>query len=137
MVKEFLDKFDVILDSSDPDFADELAKALGVESGGTLRTVTPQFDRTDGRAITYLPNTEKEYAALHLLSKESLIKIGCQIWSVKEEETHWLYPPEWYEHIPDGFDVASISGDTESFEPGKTDDDRRGDALAFGFIQTR
>lgn len=128
-------KFDVILDASDENFAADLIKALGLKPGETVNFITPQFDRTDGRQITYCPNTPEEYAALPNLVPDNLKKIGCQIWNVKDGKTHWLYPVEWYDHIPAGTEIVIINGIIESFVPGKTDDDRRGGALAFGFIQ--
>jgi len=128
-------KFDVILDASDKNFVEDLKKAIGLKDGETLQISTPTFNRTDGRLVTYLPNTPQEYDAIKNLSPESLKKVGCQIWDKENGKTHWLYPCEWYEHIPDGTEVVSISGNTDIFFKEKTDDDRRYGVLAFGFIQ--
>ena len=130
-------KFDVMLDASDKDFAAKLIAAIGLKPGETVNVMTPQFTRTDGRTVTYLPHTPQEYAALPTMAPDLLKKIGCQIWDKNEAtgDTHWLFPYEWYSHIPAGTEIVDINGDTEAFEPGKTDNDIRLGALAYGFIQ--
>lgn len=128
-------KFDVILDASDKDFAEQLMDAIGVKPGDTVNFITPQFTRTDGRLVTYCPSTPAEYAALPNMAPDLLKKIGCGIWDKENGKTHWLYPYEWYPHIPAGTPVVDINGETELFEPGKTDDDIRFGMLAYGFLQ--
>jgi hypothetical protein len=64
-----LDKFDVILDASDKDFAEKLVAALGLQPGETVEFITPQFERTDGRVIKYFPKTVREFEALKGLSE--------------------------------------------------------------------
>lgn len=128
-------RFDVMLDASDPDFIAKLSAAIGVRPGEKLNLILPQFDRTDGRIVTYLPRTPEEYAALKLLDPESLKKIGCQMWDEQDGETTWLFPHEWYNYIPNGTTIVDINGDVEEFKNGETDDDMRFGALAFGFTQ--
>jgi len=128
-------RFDVILDASDPDFATKLANALGLKPGEKVNLITPQFERTDGRVITYRPTTPAEYAALKNLDSESLKKIGCQKWDEEDGKITWLFPHEWYSSIPDGIEIVSISGNVEKFKKGETDDDMRFGALAYGFVQ--
>lgn len=130
------ERFDVTLDMTDENFTKDLMKALDVKPGDTVNIMQPQFKRTDGRVIQYIPKLEREYRALPLMHPENLKKIGCQIWNSENGKTHWLYPAEWYEHIPAGLEVFGICGDTKIFEPGVTDDDRRFGALAYGFVQT-
>ncbi len=130
-------KFDVILDSSDKDFTDDLVKALGVKKGESVTFITPQFKRTDGRVVTYQPNTPEEYQALKLMSAENLKKIGCQVWDDEDGKVHWLYPHEWYDYIPDGTEIVGIFGNAEIFKKGETDDDIRFGALGYGFLQQR
>lgn len=128
-------KFDEILDITDPDFAEKFRRAIGAKPGEAVEFATPQFKRTDGRVVTYTPNTPEEYAALPLLPAFALREIGCGVWNKGDGKTHWLYPAEWYNHIPAGTPLVCIDGDTETFEPGKTDDDRRFGMLAYGFMQ--
>ena len=134
---DFESHFDEILDAHDPDFEDKLLAAIDAKSGEIIEIATPQFNRTDGITIQYFPSTPDEYAALYTFARETLFKIGCQIWDESETTTHWLYPAEWYEHIPAGTPIIDISGEEELFVPGETDDDRRYGVLAYGFIQMR
>lgn len=127
--------FDEVLDSSDPDFVGKLATAIGVKEGDSIVIRTPQFDRVDDLTIEWFPTTVEEFKALELTTPENLKKIGCQIWNEEDGKTHWLYPSEWYEHIPDGLGIVCISGSSEAFKSGKTDNDTRFGALAYGFIQ--
>ena len=129
-----MNKFDVILDSSDKDFVEDLTSALGVKDGDSITFISPQFDRMDGRMVTYLPDTAEEYEALKLMNAGNLKKVGCQIWDDNDGQITWLYPAEWYDHIPDGTEVVSISGDVKIFKKGETDNDKRYGALAYGFL---
>lgn len=132
---EFLKQFDTVLDAGDPNFAEDLAKALGVEPGEKIQIVTPQFTRTDGLVVSYIPTTPEEYAALPKMKPENLKKIGCQVWDDEGGKLHWLYPHEWYNHIPDGTEIIDINGNVEQFKRGETDNDMRYGALSFGFVQ--
>ncbi len=66
-------RFDVMLDISDPDFGEKLVEAIGAKPGEKIEIMTPQFDRTDGKKITYLPASKGEYEAIRLLDKA-----GCK-----------------------------------------------------------
>lgn len=126
------DRFDAMLDMNDPDFANKLAEAIGVKPGDTVEISGPQFTRTDGLAV---PLPVMDFARLPGCSKKTLKAIGCQMWDGPDEngQVLWLYPAEWYDHIPDGTIVTDINGKTEAFKRGETDDDRRFGALAYGF----
>jgi len=133
--KEFLDQFDVILDAEDPNFSEDLMKALDLKDGEPIEIITPQFTRTDDFVIGYIPKTQEEYAALPKMTPDNLKKIGCQVWDNENGKIHWLYPYEWYDHIPNGTEIVDISGNVEQFERGVTDNDMRFGALAYGFVQ--
>jgi len=124
-----------VLNMSDKDFTDKLCKSLGVKSLEKVVFKTPQFERTDGKNIIYFPETRDEYSKLVTLNDYILKDMGCQIWNRTENTTHWLYPGEWFDFIPEGTIVTSISGATEIFVKNKFDDDIRFGALSFGFIQ--
>ena len=128
-------KFDAVLSVDDKDFIKKFRVALGLKPGEKVSVTTPKFHRTDGRYITYFPNTPTEYEALPRLSRENLIKIGCSIWETVGGQIHWLYPGEWYEVIPDGTEIVDISGRRKEFVNGNSSDDIRGGCLAYGFIQ--
>ena len=122
-------KFDLMLDATDINFANQLKAALGVQDGDTVVIATPQFNRTDGKIVLYFPRTVAEFDALKVLPHDTLEKIGLGLW----EEGHYLYPKEWYWNIPAGYMVDVISDKTEPFVPGETDDDIRFGCLAYGF----
>lgn len=67
-----LDKIEVWLNADDPDFVEQFRKALGLKPGEKIEIVTPQFERTDGRSITYFPRTVEEYAALPQYREDTL-----------------------------------------------------------------
>ena len=129
-----LDKIDIMLNADDPDFVEQFRKALGLKPGEKIELVTPQFQRTDGRAITYFPRTVEEYAALPQYREDTLKKMGCQKWERKEDDILWLFPKEWYAVIPNGFVVTDINWNRAPFKRGETDDDIRFGALAYGFV---
>lgn len=128
-------RFDAVLYTDDPDFGDKLVKAIGAKPGETINIATPQFKRTDGLTVTWYPITADEYLALKNLDSDSLKKLGCQIWDVADGKTTWLYPHEWYNHIPENLEIVDICGRVKVFKHGETDNDMRFGALSFGFVQ--
>lgn len=131
--KDIIDKCYVILDASDPDFAEQFTEAIGAKPGDRVEIITPQFTRTDGITPAH-PNFS--FADLHKFSPATLKAIGCGAWdepNAKGEQL-WLLPGEWYNHIPEGMPLTCIDGTTEPFERGKTDDDIRYGCLAYGII---
>jgi hypothetical protein len=124
-----------LLNLNDPHFAKQLANVLGVEKGESVEIITSQFTRTDGKKITYMPTTVEEFDRLKTMSENNLKIAGCQIWDKENGNTHWLYPAEWYNFIPDGYIVTGISGEAKPFRRGATDDDVRYGVLAYGFVQ--
>jgi hypothetical protein len=130
-------KFDVMLDTTDENFIDDLSKALGLADGEKATFIFPQFTRTDGRVITYFPRALQEFEILKMLKPENLKKIGCLIWDEDRFKTHWLYPYEWFSNIPEGLDVVDIFGETDKFNRENADNDIRYGALSFGFIQNK
>lgn len=128
------DKFDAILDMSDPHFTEKLADALGLAPGERLNVITPQFTRTDGLAVAV---SDIGVAQLPGLSEESLKALGFAKWDEPnpDGDVLWLYPGEWYSHIPDGHPVTCIDGQTSPWRAGEMDDDTRFGMLAYGFMR--
>ena len=97
--------------------------------GPNVEIKTPQFDRDDG-IQPVLPSTDSGwFDRLKTLPPETLKQIGCGIW----EEGHYLYPAEWYDFIPNGYEIVNINNEVELFRKGHTDNDRRFGMLSFGF----
>ena len=74
------------------------------------------------------------------LNNQSLIALGCGKWDFvwqkgnTERVIHWLYPGEWYDHIPEGYEVIGLSGENYKFAKDESDDDIRYGCLPYGFI---
>ncbi len=112
------------------ELAHRIREAIGVGDFETVQVTLPQFDRTDGRIISIGP---PDAAWLDMLKKAPLsvlTDLGLQNW----DKNLWLFPAEWYDHIPEGYEVVDINFEPESFRKGQTDDDRRGGALAYGIL---
>ena len=125
-----------ILALDSPTFAEDFAAAIGLQPGEKLEVLTPQFERTDGMQV---PSPDfmsiADFESLATKDAATLRAMGFGMWDEDEKCIHWLYPAEWYDRIPDGLNILSISGDVEVFKRGETDDDRRFGMLAFGFLQ--
>ena len=122
-------KFDAILHMDDPQFPEKLAAAIGLAPGDVVNVTTPQFERTDG--LRPIENPSELFHSLHTLPKETLLKLGMQPWG---DYGLWLFPYQWYKHIPAGFKILDICGKEEEFAPGETDDDMRFGALSYGIV---
>lgn len=123
-----------VLDMDSSTFATDFANVIGLKLGEKIVISGPQFERTDGRKIAQLVDFGG-WEKLHLNSPEMLRALGFGVWEETEKGTHWLFPKEWYDSIPDGYPITYISGEQEVFKHGETDDDYRFGMLAFGFIQ--
>jgi hypothetical protein len=124
--------YDFLLDMSSPTFADDLREAIGVKPGETLQIMTPQFEREDGLVV---PVPLLDFNRIAEFSDETLKAIGCRAWDEPDQngDVLWLFPYQWYNHIPDGLMVHGISNDFYAFKRGETDDDMRYGVLAYGF----
>jgi len=125
-----MNEFDLVRGDEHP-LAKTIRQAIGSNNWEAVRVVTPQFERTDGKQITYIPKTHEEFDGLKKAPDDILKEIGMQKW----DETLWLFPGEWYDHIPKGYIITDINGEDELFDPGRTDDDIRFGALAYGFAR--
>lgn len=112
------------------ELASKVRELIGVGDFDRVEVAIPQFDRTDNRAVPIKP---KDAAWLDTLKKAPLSilrDLGLQNWDGKL----WLFPAEWYDYIPDGYEIVSINNKTEKFIKGETDDDRRFGALPYGIL---
>lgn len=127
-------RFDAMLDINDPDFAAKFMDAIGAKPGEAIKVHTPQFTRVDGLKVK---PPICDFDRIPELPEGTLKAIGCQKWDEPDSSGNvlWLYPHEWYNHIPDGTTIVDINGNVETFERGKTDDDMRFGALAYGFMR--
>lgn len=68
------------------------------------------------------------------MTKAELKKLGLGMWKEEDGQTTMLFPGDWYDEIPKGFEVVDIFGETEKFDPKKSDDDQRFGFLPYGIV---
>ena len=95
---------------------------------------TPQFERTSPVKNPVVP---KDFEFIKHFRKQFLLDIGCGIWTQNEESIHWLFPKEWYDHIPEGYNVVTVTNKVIQFKKGETSNDIRHGLLGFGFVQRK
>ena len=114
-----------------------IIKALGLKEGDSVVFYGPSFDRAPGEPAPADPPTAWE--SLKTLSDQTLHDLGLKPWGPIDEKKPnrilWLFPKEWFAHIPTGFEVTSIFGDSAPFSSEKHDDDTRFGMLAFGIVK--
>jgi hypothetical protein len=127
----------VIIDMNSPTFQEDLEAALDFPLDENVEVLTPQFNRVDGLTVNLklMPQSLLEWTQLDEKSEAQLKAAGCDIWEKDVSgHTHWLFPKDWYPHIPAGMPVCCIDGSTEHFIPGVTDDDYRFGCLSYGIL---
>lgn len=115
------------------DLADAIREAIGADPDERIEVVLPQFERTDGVDVDWYPEDRMDIYSLCTASEAELEEVGLRRWA--EDEDLWLFPSEWYDHIPDGTLIEDINGNVEEFEHGKTDPDRRFGVLPYGIVR--
>jgi hypothetical protein len=99
----------------------------------TICVTGPVFERpSTWAAVQPPPTTRAEWEGLRGETREQLLARGCSPW----DDSLMLFPRDWYSAIPEGYELKCISGKVEKFRLGKTDDDQRWGALAFGVEST-
>ena len=119
------------------EFAKNFTEILGIKKGDTINITRSQHEREYELEISWKPETKDDFFALKSLPSEVLKKMGVRVWDKNEEtgKTHYLYPGEWFNLIPEGYPVISISNKEEFFYKNKSDDDIRYGCLAYGFTR--
>lgn len=81
------------------------------------------------------PADIEAFEALRSLPASALVELGLRRFGPNEDgQMLWLFPGEWYRHIPRGFEVVTIFGETKRFGP-LSDDDIRFGCLAYGILE--
>lgn len=153
----------VLANSDQSHLASVIRKALGVGPDEPVHVMTPDFDRPrEWGAVVPGAELEAWWRFFPSHARDDLRALGCRpfglytvkpprgeysvvsaprdAWYWEEDDeakaTHelWLFPAEWYSHIPNGFPVTDIFGGIDLFIAGKTDDDRRFGMLSFGVM---
>jgi hypothetical protein len=143
--------------SSESPVAAKIRDALDVGPDEEVQIVTPQFERPAGEPPPMsAPTSIAEFNALKTMTDAQRQHLGLRRWGRPEDEDMmtgnsasprksrrpdltgapmlWLFPSEWYDHIPDGYEVVSISYYVEKFERGVSDNDIRYGCLPYGIL---
>lgn len=112
--------------------AKAIRKAIGASDNETVEISSRPVDR-DPRSpkVASPPSTHDEWVALHHKTVAELKALGLGLW---DESRLMLFPFEWYDAIPAGFEVLTINGRSVTFAPGVTSNDRGFGCLAYGII---
>lgn len=105
-----------------------------------IEIITPQFEREAGAAVP-MDAASVEFAALRHVDRQQLSGLGCRAWNDPTEpddkfdgKVLMLFPGEWYERIPEDYEIVTIWGKRKPFKPGQTSDDIRFGCLAYGIL---
>ena len=110
--------------------AAKIRKAIGAGPFEHVEVVTPQFEREDGKKITVFPKGAAFLDALKTAPKEILKDCGLRLW---DDSGLWLFPGEWFNYIPSGYEVTTINGEKKAFSTKLSGDIRCG-VLAYGIV---
>jgi len=112
--------------------AKQIRNAVGASDNETVEIDSRPQNR-DPRLpkVASPPSTLDEWATLRLKTVVELKALGLGLW---DESRLMLFPFEWYDAIPTGFEVVTINGRSVTFEPGVTSNDRGFGCLAYGII---
>lgn len=95
-------------------------------------SLCPHMKRPDGRENIPIPNPPDRLSFFESLREAPewvLEHYGLQRWG---EHGLWLFPVEWFDYIPKGFEVMNIFGEVGPFDPDDFVKEARFGALPFG-----
>lgn len=106
-----------------------IRKAIGASDTAPVAYSSRPRDRHPAwPAVQEAPKGFAEFTRLFDLTGEQLQQLGCGCW----DGGLYLFPVEWYDHIPDGFPIEDINGDLEKFKRGASPKDPGFGMLAYG-----
>jgi hypothetical protein len=108
--------------------AEQIRDAIGADPGDEIAITGSQHERRDGVEPSSPPLTKEAFEALAGLPTDDLADLGMRRWS----GDIWLFPGEWYPHIPPGLEVVDIDGESLEWNFEETDDGIRFGVLAYG-----
>lgn len=115
--------------SAENPIAAQIRKAIGAGPDEPVAyTMRPRDRDPSWPKAAAAPEGFAEFGKLFELSAEQLKALGCGAW----DGGLFLFPVEWYDHIPPRFPIESIRGGIERFSPGVTPRDSGFGMLAYG-----
>lgn len=96
--------------------------------------ISTPHERKNGQTTAAPAPDRDSFYKLSEISTDKARELGMQRWTESEdpEGDLWLFPVEWYNAIPRGFEVETIGGEKKRFSQWTCSRDRRRGALAFG-----
>jgi hypothetical protein len=76
-----------------------------------------------------IPVHPSRFGELRALTCRELARLGCRRW---DESGLMLFPVSWFDSVPRGFEVETITGAVLPFDPDTCSRDQRYGVLAFG-----
>ncbi len=121
--------FTSLPDSDENPVAASIRKAIGAGPTDPIAyTSRPRDRHPSWPKPAEAPAGFAAFGKLFEMTGKQLMGLGLGGW----DGGLFLFPKEWYEFIPKGFPVETITGKVVKFEPGKTDDDVGFGCLAYG-----
>lgn len=109
--------------------AGAIRRAIGAGPNDLVVVQSRPRDRAPGEPIAKPPPIGSAgFERLRSKTPAELRELGCGCW----DGGLFLFPREWYTAIPAGFQVETINGRIEKFEPGVTSNDVGFGCLAYG-----
>lgn len=93
-----------------------------------IELVPSDLNSSEARDAGPPPMTPMEVDQLRGLDEDALRSLGMREWS----DGLWLFPGEWYEHLPEGIVVKDIFDEYVRFERPQADSDTRFGCLSYG-----
>ena len=109
----------------------DILKGMGFCYWNTVNGLAAENEYKPKKNIIKIPTINIEDGSVFEMDFD--IGIGDAITKQQsEDEEIYLIPGEWYNSIPEGFQITTISGRIETFQKGITDNDTRFGCLAYG-----
>lgn len=89
-------------------------------------TASEYIARVEEREL-YDPDPEF-FEIVSELDPETAVSMGMRCWS----ENLYLFPHDWYDSIPEGFEVETINNEIQEFSKDKNGGDHRFGVLSYG-----
>ena len=96
--------------------------------------ISTPHERSNGQVVAAPAPERDSFYKLSEVSADQARGLGMQRWTESDESAGdlWLFPVEWYNAIPEGFEVETIDGEQKRFSRRTCGRDSRYGALAYG-----
>lgn len=88
----------------------------------------------DGKFLESFPYLKLE--VMRRLDEDTLVRLGLKKWHGTDENEIWLFPVEWYENIPERFEIITIFERVKEFDRSEDLKEERGGVMPFGISRS-